>query len=55
MAQTQYRDMDKGREGIPPQVKGLYNSRKLRQVVAIYKTDKLMLSKKYLKKVPEKR
>ena len=46
--------MDKGCEGILVQGKGLDNSRKLRKVVAIYKTDKLILSKKSLKKVPEK-
>ena len=45
--------MDKGCEGVLPQGKGLHNLRKL-QVVAIYKTDKLILSKKSLKKVLEK-
>ena len=44
--------MGKGCEGIIPQGKGLHNSRKLRKVVAIYKTDKLILFKKSLKKVP---
>ena len=34
-----------GCEGIFPQGKGLHNSQKLRKVVAIYKTDKLILSK----------
>ena len=48
MAQTQYRNMGKGYDGILPQGKGLYSSRKLRKVVAIYKTDKLILSKKSL-------
>ena len=46
--------MDKGCEGILAQGKGLGNSRKLKKVVAIYKTGKLILSKKFLKKVPEK-
>ena len=54
MAQTQYWNMSKGYEGILRLGKGLHNSRKLRKVVAIYKTDKLILSKKALKKVPEK-
>ena len=54
MAQIQYRDMGKGCEGIYPRGKGLHNSPKLRKVVAIYKTDKLILSKKSLKKAPEK-
>ena len=54
MAQTQYRNMSKGYEGMLPLDKGLHNSRKLRKVEAIYKTDKLILSKKSLKKVPEK-
>ena len=55
MAQTQYRNMDKSCEGILPKGKGLHNSRKLRKAVAIYKTGKLMLSSKSLKKVPGKR
>ena len=55
MAQTQYRNMDKGCEGTLPQGKGLRNSRKLRKAVAICKTAKLILSNKSLKKVPEKR
>ena len=55
MAQTQYRNMDKGCKEVLPQGKGLHNSRKLRKAVAIYKTGKLILSKKSLKKVPEKR
>ena len=46
--------MDQDCEGIFPQGKGLHNSRKLRKVVAIYKSDKLILYKKYLKKVLEK-
>ena len=54
MAETQYRNMDKGYEGILPQGDSLQNSGKLRKVVAIYKTVKLIISKKYLKKVPEK-
>ena len=57
MAQTQFWNMTKGCEGILPQgvrkESSLHNSRKLRKVVAIYKTDQL-LSKKSLKKVPEK-
>ena len=40
--------MDKGCEGILLQGKGLHNSQKLRKVVAIYITDKLILSKNYL-------
>ena len=47
--------MGKGCEGILPQGEGLNNSQKLiKKVVAIYKTGKLILSKKYLKKVQEK-
>ena len=46
--------MGQGCEGILPQGKGLHNSRKLRKLVAIYKTYKLILSKNSLKKVPEK-
>ena len=46
--------MAKGCEGILPQGESLHNSRKLRKVVAIYKTGKLILSKKYLKEVSEK-
>ena len=42
-----------GSEGILPKGKNLHNSRKLRKVVRIYKTDKLILSKWSLKKVPE--
>ena len=37
-----------GREEIPRQGKDLRNSRKLRKVVAIYKLNKLVLSKKYM-------
>ena len=40
--------MDKGRQEIPLQGKDFWNSRKLRKVVAIYKTNKLVLSKKYI-------
>ena len=47
--------MDKDCEGILPEGKDLGNSRKLRRVVVIYKTGKLILSKKSLKKVPENR
>ena len=54
MAQTQYRNIDKGCEEILPQGKGLHHSQKLRKTVVIYKTSKLILSNKYLKKVPEK-
>ena len=54
MAQTQYRNMGKGCEGILPQSKGLHNSRKLRKVVTIYKIDKLIFSKKSLKKVEDR-
>ena len=46
--------MGKGCEGILPQGKGFHNARKLRKIVAIYKTDKIILSKKSLKKVPKK-
>ena len=45
---TQYWNMDKSSEEILPQCKGLHNSRKLRKVVAIPKTGKLILSKKPL-------
>ena len=54
MAQTQYQNIDKGCEGILLQSKALHNSQKLRKVVAIYKTEKLIFLKKSLKKVPEK-
>ena len=54
MAQTEYRNMGKVCEGSLPQGKGLHSSRKLRKVVAIYKIDRLIISKKSLKKVPEK-
>ena len=47
-AQTQYRNMNEGCEGILPQGKGPHNSRNLRKLVAIYKTGKLILSKKSL-------
>ena len=40
--------MDKGCEGFPPQGTSLHSSRKLRKVIAIYKTDKLILSKESL-------
>ena len=55
MVQTQYRSMNKVCEEIFLQGKGLLNSRKLRKAVAIYKTGKLILSSRSLKKVPEKR
>ena len=38
--------MGKGYEKIPRQGKDLRNSQKLRKVVAIYKTSKLVLSRK---------
>ena len=40
--------MNEGCEGILPQGKGPHNSRNLRKLVAIYKTGKLILSKKSL-------
>ena len=55
MVQTQYQNMGKGCDGILPQGKGLQNLRKLRKEVVIYKTDKLILSNKSMKEVPEKR
>ena len=55
MTQTQYRNMDKSCEGILPQGNGLHNSRKLRKAVAVYKTGKLIISNRYLKKVPKKK
>ena len=51
IAQTQYRNMGKGCEGILLQGKGLSNPRKLRKVVAICKTDRQTNS---FQKVPEK-
>ena len=51
MAQTQYRNLDKGCEGILPHGKGLQNSRKLRIKIVVYKTGKLekkRLRKRYL-------
>ena len=51
---SQYRNIGKGCEGILPQSNDLHNSRKLRKVSAIYKVDKLMLSKSSVKKVREK-
>ena len=41
-------NMEKGREEILPQGKDFRNSRKLNKVLAIYKTNKLVLSKKYM-------
>ena len=41
IAQTRYRNIDKGREEVPG--KELCNSPKLRKVVAIYETSKLVL------------
>ena len=46
--------MNKGCEGILPQGKSLGDSRKLRKIVTIYKTGKLILSKKSLKKYQKK-
>ena len=40
--------MDEGCDEILQQGKGVHNSLKLRKAVAIYKTNKLVLSKKYL-------
>ena len=40
--------MDKGCQEIPLQGKELWNSRKLRKLVAIYKIKKLVLSKTYM-------
>ena len=54
MVQTQYGNMGKRFEGMLPQGKGLHHSQKLRKSVAIYKIGKLILSNKYLKKVPKK-
>ena len=54
MAETEYQNVSKGCEGILPQGKYLHYSRKLWKVVVIYKTGKLILFKKSLKKVPEK-
>ena len=54
LTQTQYRNMNKGCEGILPQGKSLGDSRKLRKIVTIYKTGKLILSKKSLKKYQKK-
>ena len=51
MAQTQYRNLGKGCEGILPYGKGLQNSRKLRIKIVVYKTGKLekkRLRKRYL-------
>ena len=41
-------NIDKGCQEIPLQGDELCNSRKLRKVVLIYKTNKLVLSKKYM-------
>ena len=50
IAQTQYRNMGKGCEGIFPQGKGLHNSQKLKKAEVIYKINKLILSKSLWKK-----
>ena len=55
LEQTQYRNKGKGCEGILLQGKCLHNSRKLRKMVAIYKTYKLILSKKISEKSTRKR
>ena len=55
MAQTRYRNLDKGCEGTLPQGKGLRSSGKLRKSVAICNTGKLILPNKSLKKVQEKK
>ena len=47
ITQTDYQNIEKGC-GILPQGKGFLNSRKLIKVVAVYKTDQLILSKKSL-------
>ena len=54
MAQARYRNISKGCEENFPQGKGLHNWPKSGKVVVIYKTGKLILSKKSLKKIPEK-
>ena len=46
--QTQYRNMGKDWEGIRSQGKGPHYSQKLIKVVAIYKTVRLIISKKSL-------
>ena len=46
--QTQYRNMNKDCEEITRQCKNLQILRKLRKAVAIYKTNKPVLSYKYL-------
>ena len=40
--------MDKGCEEIPRQIKNLQNSWKLRKIVLMYKTNEVVLSKKYI-------
>ena len=55
MAEIQYQNMRKGCKGILPQGESLQNLQVTKgTVVSIYKTDKLILSKNSLKKVPEK-
>ena len=46
--------MDKGCEEIPLRAKELRNTRKSRKVVVTYKTNKLVLSKKYMSLCSEK-
>ena len=48
IAQTEYESRDKGCEDIPRQSKDFGHSRKLTKVVAIWKLNKLVLSKKYM-------
>ena len=48
IAQTQYRNIDKSCEEIPRKIKDVCNSRKLRKVGVIYKTNKPILFKKYM-------
>ena len=41
-------NMEKGCQEIPLQGKELYNSRKFEKIVAVYQTNKLVFSKKYI-------
>ena len=40
--------MEKGCQEIPLQGKELYNSREFKKIVAVYQTNKLVFSKKYI-------
>ena len=40
--------MEKGCQEIPLQGKELYNSRKFKKILAVYQTNKLVFSKKYI-------